>query len=214
MKNKLWSAVYDVFDTVHENRGAQQDAEELISLRERLRHKLEVLRSRLSESLTERENYFVLFPIVIYLDEIVQSRMRPGERVEWKRLQTELYGIDTGGTMFFDTLEDLLRKPDTYPFIYEVFYFCLSDGFAGRHKGSLVKLNEYKERLAKRVVLEPIETYREPVQEFEAIRFENFPFHYYVIMIVIFVGLYYGLRMAAQYDPIVTIQSSFSGSSE
>lgn len=197
MQNKLWEAVYEVFREVGGDRTMQVEAEALIALRKRLRSRLDTLRAALSEQLTEREIYYILFPIVVYLDEIVQAKMLPGERVEWIRLQKELYDIDTGGAVFYEVLEDLLRKPDTYPFIYEVFFFCLSDGYLGRYKGNMVKLNEYKDRLRKRIQVQAISEYAEPQPTLPPIVIASFPWWYYLTALILIVATWFGLNAAA-----------------
>jgi type IV/VI secretion system ImpK/VasF family protein len=201
MKNKLWEAVFAVFREVDAEGAGQLEVERLIALRKRLRIKLDTFRATLTphvdEQLNDREIYYVLFPIVIFLDEILQAKVLPGERFEYLRLQKELFDIDTGGNTFYEVLDDLLRKPDTYPFIFEVFYFCLSSGFVGRHKGNIVEQQRYKERLQKRIVypqLEPI-TLRDV--EVKPIKFESFPFWYYIIATLIILSLYFLLKTIA-----------------
>lgn len=200
MKNILWDSVYQVFHEVAKEGPNLLEAERLIDLRKRLRVKLDFLRSQLAVQLNEREIYYVLFPIVIYLDEIIQAKMLPGERVEWIPLQKEIYEIDTGGDLFYTVLDDLLRKPDTYPFIYEVFYFCLSDGFVGRHEGNLVTLNNYKEKLGARIEVTKLDEYREEPPMLEPVKVDRNPLWYYVLALALIVALYFGLKLLARYN--------------
>lgn len=197
MKNKLWEAVFAVFEAVDRDGTGQLEAERLIALRKTLRLKLDILRSELAIQLNDREIYHVLFPVVVYLDEILQSRVLPGERVEYLRLQKELFDIDTGGNTFYEVLDDLLQKPDTYPFVFEVFYFCLSSGFVGRHKGNLVELTRYKEKVAGRIVLPELETIQVDDDEARPIEFESFPWWYYVVTVVVLVGTWQVLHAVA-----------------
>jgi cell division septation protein DedD len=44
-----------------------------------------------------------------------------------------------------------LRKPQTIPFIYEVYYFCLNQGFQGRYVDNPVKINEYMKKLREKI---------------------------------------------------------------
>ena len=142
--------------------------DDLVEVRAKLRSRLDLLKASLAEQLTEREGFLVLFPLVIYFDELVQNRFAAGgSGGAWPPLQSELFRIDSGGEAFYDTLDDLLRKPDTLPFVYEIFYLCLNSGFKGRHVENLARVEEYKAKLrakipAPEVPREPIEVRRPP----------------------------------------------------
>lgn len=163
MKDKQWEAIHEVFFDMEDlcrslartppggdPAGPGGMESEIVRVRSDIRTHLELLRVKLSGSLTERETYLVLFPIVIYFDELVQSQYLQGG-LQWPALQKELYQIDDGGVLFYDTLDDILRKPQTLPFIYEVFYFCLSSGFRGRYNDDQVKINEYIRKLTEKI---------------------------------------------------------------
>lgn len=125
--------------------------DDLVDVRGAVRAKLDLLKANLTRTLTERESYLVLFPIVVYCDEVIQNRLLSGPEMVWPPLQKELFKIDNGGEVFYDTLDDLLRKPETLPFIYEVFYYCLAAGFTGKHANNLAKINEYKSKLEAKI---------------------------------------------------------------
>lgn len=126
--------------------------DDLVEVRAKLRSRLDMLKASLAETLTDREGFLVLFPLVIYFDELVQNRfVAGGGGGTWPPLQTELFQIDSGGAAFYDTLDDLLRKPDTLPFVYEIFYLCLSSGFKGRHADNLAQIEEYKSKLKAKI---------------------------------------------------------------
>lgn len=160
MKNKEWEAIHEVFfdmedlsrslslTPVEEKSVVIED--EIIRVRTEIRAHLEQLRVKLSGDMNERETYLVLFPIVVYFDELIQSNYLRGG-LKWPALQKELYSIDDGGVLFYDTLEDILRKPQTLPFVYEVFYFCLCSGFRGRYSEDQVKINEYVRKLTEKI---------------------------------------------------------------
>ena len=90
----------------------------------------------------------------MYTDELVAAVM-PGQTARWEPLQGELYDIDNGGELFYSILEDCLRKEETPPVVFEVFYFCLNDGFLGMYQGDRKKIEEYEARLANRIPLGP-----------------------------------------------------------
>ena len=178
MKGKEWKAIHEVFtrmETLFAQLAGDPEADPMmegagatiVRVRKGAREQLEYLRVQLAENLTERETYLVLFPIVIYFDELVQVRYVAAGQA-WPTLQGELYQIDDGGVLFYDTLDDVLRKPQTMPLIYEVFYFCINHGFRGRYNDEPVKISEYLEKLREKIPLQeqeiPIEAPEEPLQ--------------------------------------------------
>jgi len=126
---------------------------DIVAMRTRLRKQLSWLKTRLADDLTEREVYYCLFPIVIYTDELVHETT-VGAASHWEPLQGELYDVDNGGEVFFTTVDTLLHKDDTHPLIFEVFFYCLNDGFVGQYDGNAGKVHEYRRRLADRIPIE------------------------------------------------------------
>lgn len=150
--------------------------EDLIQARSEMRNALERLRNALSTDLGERDVYCILFPIVASLDEEVQTRyidpiqLGPeaaatlaafmeehaayAETIKlssWPSFQRELFETDDAGEIFYETIDDLLLKPQTLPLIFETYYFCLNDGFRGRLVSNPDKKQEYMERLKDRI---------------------------------------------------------------
>lgn len=153
------------------------DGPDIVQLRASLRKRLNWLKSQLSEVMTEREVYYGLFPIVIYTDELVHYATR-GIADKWESLQSELYDIDNGGELFYTVVDTLLRKDDTHPLIFELFYFCLKDGFVGMYEGNAGKLQEYQDRLSARI---PIERPAPPLEiAAGAVGLVAFPLRFYV----------------------------------
>jgi type IV/VI secretion system ImpK/VasF family protein len=165
--------------------------DDLVEVRAQVRAKLDVLKASLAEHLTEREVYLALFPIVVYFDEIVQNRFVRGQSAPWPPLQKELFKIDDGGALFYDTLDDLLRKPETLPFIYEVFYFCLSDGFKGKHTENLTKVNEYKHKLEEKIPRPVIAAEKGKDEKAPTFTFERIPISYYAAAAASIVATYF-----------------------
>lgn len=135
--------------------GAEASGEpaDLINLRSRVRLMFGTVREELAETLTERECYQVLFPLVVYFDERVRTCCLSTDPPDWPTLQTELYQVDNGGDLFYEILEDILKKPQTLPFVYEVFYFCLKHGFTGRHGDAPERIAAYRAELKKKIPL-------------------------------------------------------------
>jgi len=180
MKNEQWEAIHVVFEKmeqlcVHLQRPAPSKAAEakkaeaaegvpkeeiaptttedfnIVKVRAEIRTQLDFLRVKLAEQLTERDCYLVLFPIVAYFDEHVKTCYLAERQLSWPPLQKELFQIDDAGEIFYETVDDLLRKPQTIPFIYEVYYFCLNQGFQGRYVDNPVKINEYMKKLREKI---------------------------------------------------------------
>jgi type IV/VI secretion system ImpK/VasF family protein len=122
------------------------DREDLTSLRGDLRKQLLALRAELGQMVTERECYLVLFPIVLCLDEIIQTRYMNVE-MSWPLLQREFFQVDKGGELFYETLDELLDGAHRSPVILEVFYFCLSIGFKGKYNGDEERIAAYMRKM-------------------------------------------------------------------
>ncbi|HEY6880035.1 MAG TPA: DotU family type IV/VI secretion system protein [Polyangiales bacterium] len=149
----------------------------LVLLRASIRERLQWLKGELATVLTEHELHYVLLPLVIYIDELVTSITR-GEASRWEPLQSELYDVENGGELFYGLMEDHLRKSDTHPFVFQIFYFCLSDGFVGMAERDPRKIEQSKAALTARIPLVP--PAKGPLQERDQpIELVKFPLHYY-----------------------------------
>jgi len=123
----------------------------LKTLRDDIRTRLDELRADLAKVLNEREVYQVLFPLTIHYDELVLRRLSPTEQTAWPLLQSERYGINDGGDVFYSFADDRFANAETPPLVFEVLYFCLSDGFIGRYANDAAKIAGYKSKLAARI---------------------------------------------------------------
>ena len=218
MKNQIWPAIHDIFRELDkligqsqgvvsvkdkgERRGMQVlkrgiQTDDVVPLRAEIRNKLNFLRAKLGEQLTERETYLVLFPIVIYFDEIVQSKVFQAQHITWPPLQKELFQIDNGGETYYEMLDDILRKPETIPFVYEVFYFCLSDGFRGKYAENPLKIEEYQTKLRGKITLPKVENQQTDAEIPNLMRSEKFPFWSYVGTVVLLAAVFGALYLLA-----------------
>ncbi len=177
MKNIKWEALHRIYKKVEElSEGfleISEDNEEeiqqkMLEVRSKVREELDLLRARLLEELKEREVYLVLFPIVAHFDELIQNRYLKRLHTKWPMLQMELFDVDNAGEMFFDLLDDILNKPITEPFIYEVFYFCLSYGFLGKYADNPIKIKEYLKALKEKIIEEGILDFPFKIEEAKA----------------------------------------------
>ncbi|MDD9939856.1 MAG: DotU family type IV/VI secretion system protein [Myxococcales bacterium] len=188
-----------------------------VKLRATLRKLLDGLKGKLSEVLNEREVYYTLFPIVIFCDELLydvtegakrfgpirdemQRDVEEDERLQWVPLQRELYEIENGGEVFYALIDSLVRKEDTEPLVFQVFYYCLNDGFQGIHLNDPHIREEYKSKLAARI---PVEKPEAPgplkLSGDSAIRLVNFPVRYYVLAVASVIVVFVALRFLSEH---------------
>lgn len=122
-------------------------------LRDELLGKLGELRSSLRSLLSEKEAGMVLLPLVIHIDELVMRRLSREEQTQWPLLQKELFDLTHGGEVFFEFATERLDKPDTPPVLFQVLYFCLSDGFVGRFAAEPARVDQFKRLLGDKIPL-------------------------------------------------------------
>jgi type IV/VI secretion system ImpK/VasF family protein len=228
MKNEQWEAIHVVFEKmeqlcVHLQRPAPSKAAEaemvepvegvpeeeiaptttedfnIVKVRSEIRTQLDFLRVKLAEQLTERDCYLVLFPIVAYFDEHVKTRYLAERQLSWPPLQKELFQIDDAGEIFYDTVDDLLRKPQTIPFIYEVYYFCLNQGFQGRYVDNPVKISEYMKKLREKIPVVDLSNVQTTPEETGQVTLVGSAVWYYVASAAVLVLCYLSLVVLARH---------------
>jgi type IV/VI secretion system ImpK/VasF family protein len=87
---------------------------------------------------------------VLFFDEHIMTRLPEFLSTTWPLLQTRLTGRNTGGVDFF-RLVDRLLESEPPPFVLEVYYFCLANGFRGQFATDLAALEGYRQRLRTRI---------------------------------------------------------------
>lgn len=168
---------------------AHPNGADLVELRSRVRKRFTWLKAKLGEVLSEHEVYYTLFPIVVYTDEMVNGVTR-GAAARWEPLQSELYDIDNGGEVFYQILDDRLRQEETHPLVFEVFYYCLKDGFCGVYASDSRKIQEYETRLAERIRKKPIESDAKAKKDVGPVELVRFPWRYHAIAAGTVLGAY------------------------
>jgi type VI secretion system protein ImpK len=121
------------------------------NLHGQLRHTLARATQKLGQAMDNGDIKQIVFILAIALDEKVQRRLAPEEAPRWPLLQRALFDVHDGGDLFYDLIDDRLTRSDTLPLIFEVCFFCLSDGFVGRHSRNKPMIEEYKRKLAARI---------------------------------------------------------------
>jgi type VI protein secretion system component VasF len=175
---------------------------DLLELRIRLRDQLEYLRIVLTQLYSDRDAYYVLFPLTAHCDEVVKMSILDVQNIEWPPLQQELYKVDDAGDLFYELLDNALIKTDTLSLVYEVYYFCLQDGFCGRNSLDSVRTN-YLRKLEKHISIKPIpiQTMQSNLVKRRHFRIPNYS--YYCATALLLSLIYYFLTfLASNWQPI------------
>ena len=212
MKNELWQSVFEVFNEVEGLRenfshfslqndqddplymaaNNQKKLEQLVITRKDLRSRLMQLKAVMADHLSEREVYLSLFPIVVYIDEAIQTQVFQVTEKQWALLQRELFDVEDGGVLFYDSLDDALRQPETLPFIFEVFYLSINSGFKGKYSDNPTRLESYKQILRNRIprseILEKKMAYKSPLM-----MTSNFSAIWYYAVAIVLSGITYAI---------------------
>lgn len=170
------------------------DGANLVQMRDGMRRLLQDLKKELSKTLVEHDVHYVLMPITIYCDELARAVTR-GAVDRWEPLQSELYNMQNGGERFYDLMEDRFKQEETPPLVFEVFYFCLNDGFVGKYQADRGKIDDYKQRL--RIRIPKMEKVSSGRKEAKPPLIVGFPWKYYAIAAGVLVGVYLLLNWVA-----------------
>ena len=154
-------------------------AKTLEGLHQELLDALNGLQVALAQDLDTAEVSEALRPLVFLFDEQVLARLAEADEKDWPLLQHKLYGVDTGGDLFFSFADEKLARNDTPPIVFEMLVFCLSAGFEGRYQGNALKLRTYRDKLTARIAL-PAPVAEPPKPRHEPARLYQFPVRYYV----------------------------------
>lgn len=208
MNKALWEIVLTINACLNPLRERQtQDAAakiDLQALRSQLRIRLEHLRAAITEQYSERDAYLVLFPLVAHCDEWVIKMLSDINPSVWLPLQQELYQLVDAGDLFYEGLDNALAKPETLALVYEMYYFCLHDGFCGRYGDNRTKRDEYLKKLRQHIVLPPIEETAKPSPAPKKwLNFRTLNRVYYGGVGLLLLGVYFFLNLlASTWQPI------------
>jgi type IV/VI secretion system ImpK/VasF family protein len=208
MNLSLWEMIVNIINLLTplraQDTSALIEAIDLVELRAKLRSRLELLRTAIADKYSERDAYFVIFPLAAHCDELVKNTILNFNHLEWPSMQLELYQIDDAGDLVFELLDSVLSKPETLSLVYEVYYLCLNDGFCGRYSNNPDKITEYKQNLRDHIQLAPIKSF-DPVIPVKPgrIYFPTRNYFYYGGVAVILIMVYFLLTtLASDWQPI------------
>lgn len=162
---------------------------DLVVLKAKVRDRLNLLKNALASTYGEEDTHAILFPIVVYFDELVRFVSRD-VAIRWETLQGEIYNTESGGEEFYKYLEQI-KSP---ALAIEVYYYCLHDGFEGMHAEDPARIEDYKKQLEARmqIVAAPVEPPRAEQPPPELVKF---PIFYYIAAVGAIAGLYFVLRL-------------------
>ncbi len=229
MKNKSWEAIHELYTRMEklcgrslyipeeqlsaageENREEMErkpeaapgalSIDDMVRIRAELRNQLDFLQATLAEHYSGRETYMVLFAVVAQIDELIQTNVLHTLNTSWPLLQKELFDLEDAGEVFYEILDDILSKPQTSTFVYEVYFFCIRYGFRGRYENNPVKITEYLKKLQAK--LKQDELPPPPAPGGENVKLKRFysPYWYYLIAVGVIVFAYLFFLILANID--------------
>lgn len=208
MNQNLWEMIVIINNFLSPLREADTQSTvamiDLVELRSKMRIQLDDLRAAITEQYSERDAYYVLFPLTAHCDEVVKKMILESNQLEWPPLQQEFYQVGDAGDLFYELLDNALSKPETLALVYEVYYFCLHDGFCGRYSVNPDMVDNYLQKLRKHICLQPIAAIA-PALSFATKRsyFRMPNYVYYAGVGVLFIMNYWFLTfLASSWQPI------------
>lgn len=208
MEKELWKEIALLFTEMDAGIAALEADEQLdpetvmeapdnniLQVRESVRKQLDLLRISLSGRLTDQESYYILFAIVIYIDENIRTKVLEKAQLAWPLLQKELFDIDDGGNLFYDTLDHILKKPEISLFVSEVFYFCLKHGFQGRYIDDPVTIADYMKTLELKIKKDELPSQTVIPEKVRPFPYLIHPAWYYGTAVFFLICVYMGFRM-------------------
>lgn len=120
----------------------------LHALREETRAYLDGLRDQMS-NVPEIER--LMLALILYFDERIMGQLPDTSRHRWEPLQIDWIGSSHGGIEFYRILDRLAQDAQTPAILFEVFYYCLNNGFVGRYGGNQDGVEAYKRYLRSRI---------------------------------------------------------------
>ena len=196
MNKQFWELIVSINTYLRalqaEDKSIEFKINDLIELRSKLRIELDTLRELLTGQYSERDAYLVLFPLVAHYDEFIRRLIITSDQLNWPSFQEEFYKIDDAGDVFYDLLDDLLTKPETLPLVYEIYFFCLRDGFLGRYSVYPQTIAEYIKKLSKHIVLYPLQSNATQIRTLSKRFFFRIPnYSYYLCAALLLSGVYF-----------------------
>lgn len=160
----VWGFVKELSNVLNGVRDSESSDRSVLEAREDIKKILKSLHEFLLSKTTDRNAYFALFGLVAHLDESMEQCTQKLIQEPWYPLQRELFEISDAGTLYYQYADFFRGRNDIPVFVYEIFYFCLKDGFKGSMINEPEVRNAYLEELRVHI---PVESMPHP-QEIES----------------------------------------------
>ena len=145
----IWHYVSALLQLAQPLRSLDLPCDDVQGTRYRIRAKLKETHEYLGTLLNERDAYFVLFALVAHIDEIAQVHVQHVQSAQgWEPLQYELFGLTEAGELFYGYSDSFRGRNDIPEIIFEIYFFCINDGFKGRYITDQVSLDHYRKELS------------------------------------------------------------------
>lgn len=130
------------------------DLDAITAARDNINRLVDQLRISFEQSLDKQHATQILFAVVAFLDEQIQSHLLEKGQGNWVPLQKDLYGAYNAGSLFYDTIDKIVEDPHVPEIVYCVFYFILKRGFLGKYRDSKTHIAKYLEILRDKISIE------------------------------------------------------------
>ena len=145
--NQIWKQIVKLFLFLEESKKHKleeniQDANKIIDFRSDLRNKISDIQDLSLKILGTKLSYYLIFPIVVYCDEIL-SNYFAYKGVDWPKMQLEIYNLEDGGERFFEITEQIIENPIYPEIIYQLYYMILKTQYKGKLIDAIKKDRQY-----------------------------------------------------------------------
>lgn len=151
-----WRAVVSLLGSLKPLRDLENECGGISQIRETVKRDLRAIHENVREFLSENNAYYVVFALASHCDEVARAHVEsfPGEA--WLPLQSELFGTDDAGNLFYKYIELFRGRNDISQITFQTFYFCLNDGFKGRYIFEPETQTGFKHELLSYIHISPI----------------------------------------------------------
>ncbi len=128
-----WWSVLSLLDGIKPLKDLETECPDIQGVRESVKKSLRVIHENTKEFLSENNCYYVVFALASHCDEVARAHVDNFPSESWRPLQDELFGTGDAGNLFYKYIELFRGRNDISQITFQTFYFCLNDGFKGRH---------------------------------------------------------------------------------
>lgn len=155
----FWHIVGHLFDLIAPLKNLQAPCDHVSNIRKAVRVELKKAHEFLTETMVERDAYFILFALVAHIDEIVYVHLEHFKSNQsFEPFQKELFSLSRAGDLFYGYVDSFRGRNDIPALVYEVYFFCLQDGFKGKFATTPANCEMYRRELKAYINPKSVET--------------------------------------------------------